>query len=272
MAINLAAKYSPVVDERFSLSSVTNIAFNSDYDWNGVDTVNVYSIDTAPMGNYTRTGLNRFGTPVELGDSVQTMQLTRDRAFSFTVDRGNNQEQMYVKAAGQALGRQIAEVVVPEVDTYRISILSANTGASVQTTATATNAYKLFLDGQETLGNAKVPVAGRIAYVSYAYYNLLKLDQSFVRSGDVSQGMLVNGIMGMVDNVPIIPVPDTLLPGKLQFLLLHPIAGVAPITLSEFRIHENPPGVSGWLVEGRVIYDTFVLDSKRNAIYLSESV
>lgn len=34
-----------------------------------------------------------------------------------------------------------------------------------------------------------------------------------------------------------------------------------------YRIHDDPPGISGWLVEGRTIYDCFVLNEKRNALY-----
>ena len=34
-----------------------------------------------------------------------------------------------------------------------------------------------------------------------------------------------------------------------------------------YRIHDDPPGISGWLVEGRCIYDAFVLNEKRHALY-----
>ena len=34
-----------------------------------------------------------------------------------------------------------------------------------------------------------------------------------------------------------------------------------------YRIHDDPPGISGWLIEGRTIYDAFVLNEKRNALY-----
>ena len=34
-----------------------------------------------------------------------------------------------------------------------------------------------------------------------------------------------------------------------------------------YRIHDDPPGISGWLVEGRTIYDAFVLNEKRYAVY-----
>jgi hypothetical protein len=34
------------------------------------------------------------------------------------------------------------------------------------------------------------------------------------------------------------------------------------------KVSENPPGINGWLVEGRVVYDAFVLESKKNGIYV----
>ena len=37
--------------------------------------------------------------------------------------------------------------------------------------------------------------------------------------------------------------------------------------LDEYKIHDNPPGISGWLVEGRVLYDCFVLNEKADAVY-----
>lgn len=115
MAVNLAEKYSSVVDERFSLGTVTNIAFNRDYDFVGVRTVNVYSIETSPMNDYSRTGSNRYGTPQELQDTTQELTLTQDRSFTFTIDRGNDIDQMNVKGVGRALRRQIDEVSLPRI-------------------------------------------------------------------------------------------------------------------------------------------------------------
>lgn len=90
MAQNLATKYSKKVDERFALQSLTEAAMNKDYDWDGVDTVKVYAVDTVPMGDYNRSGSSRYGAANDLGTSVQTMQLKKDRAFTFVIDRGNH--------------------------------------------------------------------------------------------------------------------------------------------------------------------------------------
>lgn len=39
----------------------------------------------------------------------------------------------------------------------------------------------------------------------------------------------------------------------------------------EYKIHIDPPGLSGNLVEGRVCYDAFVLENKKNGIYYQAS-
>ena len=51
------------------------------------------------------------------------------------------------------------------------------------------------------------------------------------------------------------------------FLLTYPSAATASKQLEEYKIHDDPPGISGWLVEGRFIYDCFVLNEKADAIY-----
>ena len=50
-------------------------------------------------------------------------------------------------------------------------------------------------------------------------------------------------------------------------MISHKSATVAPKKLEEYRTHQDPPGISGELVEGRICYDAFVLDNKAKAIY-----
>lgn len=146
MAVNYASKYSQNVDERFSTGSLTNGIVNGEFDWIGVSTVNVYSIPTSAMNDYSVSGTNRYGTPEELGNETQEMTLKQDRSFTFTIDRKNYDDTMMVMEAGKALRRQIDEVVIPEVDTYRISTLVAGAPvANVKTLATTKeNAYEEF--------------------------------------------------------------------------------------------------------------------------------
>lgn len=274
MAVNLAAKYSNKVDERFKLKSFTEAAVNQNYDWQGVDTVSVYSVPTVAMNNYTKSGTARYGAAAELDNTKQTMQLTRDRAFTFTIDRANYQDTQMVMEAGKSLARQIDEVVTPEIDTYRLAAMSA-AGVAAGNTATvaitSANAYSVLLNGGEALDEDKVPQGGRIAFVTPHYYNLLKLDSSFVKSTEIAQKMLINGQVGEVDGVKIVKVPSIYLPANTAFIITHQIATVAPKKLEDYKTHDNPPGINGWLVEGRLRYDAFVLENKKNAIYVHKT-
>lgn len=282
MAVNLATKFSPKVDEAFKRNALKTLVTNNDYDWDGVDTVKVYSLDPVPLSAYSRTAAsNRYGNPAELADNVQTMQIERDRGWTFVIDKLNKNQSQMVRDAGKACARQIALKVIPEVDTWTFYKLAANAGTKYTPASeiTAQTAYAELLKAQEVLGNNDVPDEGRVALVSYHFAGLLKQDPSFMRDCDTAQNMQIKGLLGMVDGVKIIRVPSSRMPKKVtgsgasatttyaDFILTHPIACVAPTVLSEYKIHTDAPGYSGWLCEGRVSYDAFVLNNKASAVY-----
>ena len=266
MAINYAQRYSDIVDEVFRLGALTNSIVNQQYSWVDVDTVKVYSIPTVSMTNYSLTGSARYGEAAELQNVIQTMTLQQDRSFTFTVDRKSVDDTMGVMAAAAALRRQIEVVCIPEIDAYRIAALVAGAGNSVATEATKNNAYEVFLAMQEQLDEDKAPVGGRVAMVTPAFYNKLKLDPSFLKNADLGQRMLLNGQVGEVDGVPIVKVPSSYFPAGVHALITNPICAPSPIKLQDFKIHDNPPGINGFLVEGRLRYDCFVLTNKADGI------
>ena len=269
MAINYAEKFSPIVDERFRLGALTNGLTNNEYDWLGVETVKVYSIPTAAMNNYTLSGSSRYGTPEELQNMVQELKVTQDRSFTFTIDRKSHDDTMMVMEAGRALRRQIDEIILPELDTYRIAALVAGCKAAHvhnSTDPSAANAYALFLAAQEDLDNAKVPQGGRFAIVSPAFLNFLKQNDCFIKESDMSQRIMINGIVGEVDGVYIIKVPSSYLPAGIHCIISNRMVMPAPVKLQDYKIHMDPPGINGWLVEGRLRYDAFILDEKADAI------
>lgn len=246
------------------------MALNNDYQFKGVKTVEVYSIPTVPLGDYTRTGDNRYGTPTDLGTQVQSLTITQDKAWTFIIDKGDKLQSQLVLDAGKALSRELREVVIPYYDTYIFKTLAkaaSDNGNTDATAATKSNAYELFLKAQEKLGDNCAPDAGRICFASYKFANLLKQDPAFMKYGNLSQEMVNKGIMGECDGVKIVKVPASRLPSGCSFILTHPIAATAPKQLDEYKIHDNPPGVSGFLVEGRMIFDCFVLNNKADAIY-----
>lgn len=271
MAINYASKYASKIDERFTKEAMSTGAINNDYEFVGVKTVNVYSVPTAQMHDYKRTGAGRYGEPEELENSVQELTMTQDRSFTFTIDRGNYNDTQMSNAAGAALQRQLREVVIPEIDTYRFEKICTNAGTTATGEITKENAYDAFLDGTTALVDNKVPISGAAAYVSSTFYKLIKLDPSFVKQGDLAQGITLKGQIGTVDGIPIIVLPKSYMPEGVEFFITNKIATTAPVKLSEYKIHDNPPGINGWLVEGRVYHDAFVLENKKKAIYVHKT-
>lgn len=267
MAINLASKYSAKVDERFKRDALANLVINHDYDFTGVKTVNVYSIDTAPLNDYQREGSNRYGTPNELGNSVQELTVKMDKGWTFVIDKGNKTQSMMVMDAGKAVSRQLDEVIVPAYDKHVFTTLAKEAGKTDATVITKSNAYESFLTAQEWAGDNNVPDSGRVCLCSYKYAGLLKQDAAFMRDCDVAQNMQIKGLLGEVDGTKLVRVPSSRLPEGCDFILTHPIACVAPKQLNEYKIHTDAPGISGWLCEGRILFDAFVLNNKKNAVY-----
>lgn len=275
MTINYASKFDTKVDERFAKEALSTGIINQDFDFTGVDTVKVYSIPTTAMNDYALTGNTRYGTAAELENNVQTLTLTKDRSFTFTIDKRSAQDTMGTLEAGKALARQLVEVVVPEVDKYRFAKVVAGAdadGGHVKTGAvTKNNAYEAVLDGQVKLTDAFVPEEGRKLHVSPEFYKLIKLDPSFVKNSDLGQEVAFKGQVGAIDGLPVILTPTSRLPENVAFIIAHPIATTSPVKLEDYKIHDNPPGINGYLVEGRIRYDAFVLDSKKKAIYVHKT-
>lgn len=267
MITNYATKYSKAIDEVFSVESKSERCVNKDYDFVGAKTVKVYSIATSEMNDYKRTGQNRYGDVKDLEMSDQEMTMTKDRSFTFAIDKMDEDETAGALAAGKALERQLRLKVIPEVDAYRYSVM-ASAAKTIKTEAlNEQNIYKALTKATETLDDAEVPEVGRFLVCNPEVYGLLKLSKDIVLDTEVGQEMRRKGIIGTIDDLEVIKVPSSRLPENTGFIVGHNIATTAPVKLAEYKINTDPQGISGSLVEGRIYYDAFVLENKKAALY-----
>lgn len=273
MAIELATKFQPHTDEQFKAESKKSLLTNTDYDWTGAHTIKVYKVSTSGMNDYNRKGENngnwsRYGAVAGLDATTEEMTLKKDRSFTFAIDKLDSDETQQQLAAASALARQNREVVIPEVDAYTYGVMAANAGHKPDELAlTVDNLYEQILTGSQALDDAEVPETGRVLVVIPAIYNLMKKCKEIVMETNVGNELRLQGVIGILDGMNVQKIPANRLPNGFGFMIAHPVATVAPVKLEDYTVHENPPGISGSLVEGRIVYDAFVLDNKAKAIY-----
>lgn len=273
MAIELTTKFQPYTDEQFSAESKKHLLTNQDFNWTGAHTIKVYKVTTSEMNDYDRNGANegnwsRYGAVKDLDATTEEFTLKKDRSFTFAIDKLDNDETQQQLQAASALARQNREVVIPEVDAYTYGVMAQNAGtAPAAVELTTTNLYSEILKGSLALDDANVPETARVLVVTPAVYNIMKQCKDIVMETNVGNELRLQGVIGILDGMNVQKIPASRLPDKFGFMIAHPSATVAPVKLEDYTIHENPPGISGSLVEGRICYDAFVLDNKKKAIY-----
>jgi hypothetical protein len=272
MSVELVTKFAPYTDEMFATESKASLLTNKDFDFDGAHTVNVYKITTAAMNNYGRSGpaqgnWSRYGPVQGLDAETEAFTLSKDRSFTFAIDRLDADETAGQLAAASALARQLRQVVIPEVDTYVLGKIIAGAGITPTAAAlTAANIYDKIIAGTLALDNAEVPEVGRVLVLTAAIWALLKKSAD-VNTGDLATELKRKGVVGQLDGMDVLKVPAGRVPATFGFMIAHPVATVAPTKLESYKTHEDPPGISGSLVEGRIAYDAFVLENKAEAIY-----
>lgn len=278
MAIDLVTKFQPYVDEKFTTESKKTLLTNNDFEWTGAHTIKVYKITTGQMNDYDRSGSgtgqtgSRYGAIGSLDATTEEFTLKKDRSFTFAIDKLDSDETSQQLAGATALSRQQREVIIPEVDSYLYAVMTQGAGTKpTAITLTPENIYDEITKATNALDNAEVPETARCLVVTPDIYRIMKKCKDIILNTDVSAEMRLQGVIGNLDGLTVIKVPAVRLPKNFGFMVVHPCATVAPTKLEDYKVHQDPPGISGDLVEGRIVYDAFILENKTKAIYYQEN-
>ena len=274
MATNYTAKYSEKIAERFKLGSVTDSACGHDYSFVGAKTVKVYSVDTVTLNDFQRDAAsNRFGAVANLGDTVQEMTMSQDKAFTFAIDAGDMSDQAIQKSAGKALRREIDEVVTPTMDKYRLNAWATHAGLTHEVTAAPNKStiVEAILDANAKMTEALVPVEGRTLFIPISMYKLLKQNPDFISVEALGRRALAKGEVGEVDGCMVKPIPTSWMPSDVYFMIKYRNCTADPVKLQQYDVLEKVQGFSGPVVQGRVYYDAFVLEARKSGIVVCKN-
>lgn len=299
--INLATKYSKKIADRFYTDSVILGKTSNEYDWDGSETIKVWTINTYAPTDYGKpandnaiTGAHaRYGSTYEVADTVQTMTLTQDKAVSLSVDKGNNTEQMLIKNSGIVMARELREQFVPMFDKYALArwsgmVSSAPSwaslvGSSVDGTLAKNNIVEKISDGITAIRNEGTNVDDAFCYIGETNFGKLLLSPEFLNIDKLGERNLERGAMGKVRGLQVVPVPDSYLKanagavvnnpnltGDINFMIVKKSVVLCPTKIKDAKVHSDPVGISGALLEVRWLFDAFALDVKAKGIYVSK--
>ena len=279
MGHELQTRYSGMVDEKLRATLVTkdNLIFNTRYEGNpkaGMvkvpvrDTeVEVKKYDKVKGVDITESTTSYFDLPIDNDEAVNELV---DGYDASAVPDGIVAER--IDSAGYSLGLSI--------DAKSIKALETTAGvtiASSKTAVTETTAYKQVLAAKRAQSRTGVPHSGRWLIASPEFMEMLLQDDHFVRQGDLSQQLVMQGAVGKIAGYTVFESNNTmfedteLVSGKkttTEFICGHPNwchrvqEWSVPVELKP--LSNNYIGASA--VQGRKVYGIGI--SKPETVYV----
>ena len=279
MAHELQERYSGMVDEKLRATLVTkdNLIFNTRYEGNpkaGMvkvpvrDTeVEVKKYDKVKGVDITESTTSYFDLPIDNDEAVNELV---DGYDASAVPDGIVAER--IDSAGYSLGLSI--------DAKSIKALETTAGvtiASSKAAVTETTAYKQVLAAKRAQSRTGVPHSGRWLIASPEFMEMLLQDDHFVRQGDLSQQLVMQGAVGKIAGYTVFESNNTmfedteLVSGKkttTEFICGHPNwchrvqEWSVPVELKP--LSNNYIGASA--VQGRKVYGIGI--SKPQTVYV----
>lgn len=282
MAHELQTRYSNLVDEKLRSTLVTkdNLIFNSRYEGDpkaGMvkvpvrDTeVEVKKYDKAKGVDITESTTSYFDLVIDNDEAVNELV---DGYDASAVPDGIVAER--IDSAGYSLGLSM--------DAKSIKALETTTGVTIaasKTAVTESTAYKQVLTAKRIQSRAGVPHDGRWLIASPEFMEMLLQDDHFIRQGDLSQELVMQGAVGKIAGYTVFESNNTMFenteiaPGKkttTEFICGHPNwchrvqEWSVPVELKP--LSNNYIGASA--VQGRKVYGIGI--SKPKTVYVKRS-
>lgn len=286
----LVTKFLPFIDQMYkegSKSAILDTA-NQFVRFDGANAVKIFNLSALGMGDYSRNG---GFVPGDLTGTWQQYTLNTDRGRSYQLDVLDNDEELGM-AMGNLLSIVEREHIIPEVDAFRFAQYATNAYSGNKATETLSSGAGVIasIDGATVaLDNAEVPYEGRILFVSPKVYNLLKGGITrMVMNGDPN----VNNVIEMYNDMRVIRVPQSRFytaitlaqpsdnddnggytpnGSGINYMIVHPSAALQVMKHYVARVFspQQNQQADAWLVQPRFAHGAWVLEHKKNGIYVS---
>lgn len=300
--LNYATQYQRALEQAFPyalyfgrLYSTPN---NGRFRWVNSKTIEIPSISTSGRTNADRDSISTAQR--NYNNAWETKTLVNERKWSTLVHPKDIDQTNLATSITNITQVFNEEHKFPEMDAYCISKIYADWTTSISASAghagyvgktadttplTVENILSVFDSLMLKMDNARVPVTGRVLYVTNEIKTMLKNAQGLTRTFDVQSGgdMIERGV-NRLDEVEIIGVPSELMKtvydfsdpngwavdptaSQINMCLILPTAVITPVSYTFSKL-DAPSALS----EGKYYYyeesfeDVFILNKKADAI------
>ncbi len=287
--LNYAKVYSDALAQAFPYELCFGALYatenNGRYRFRGGKTIEIPVITTGGRVDASRDTVDEPSRNYE--NAWETKELTRQRKWSTLIHPQDIDQTDYAATIANITSVFNQEHKFPEMDAYTVSKLYADWTAQNKTALriglTAENVLEVFDTLMADMTEARVPVNGRILYVTPSVMKLLKSSSAMNRCFDVkSSGGEINRTVTMLDCVSVVEVPSALMMTDFDFsngwqnkasadmiemLLVHPQSVITPVSY-EFACLDEPSAATG----GKYVYyeesfeDVFLLDRRADGV------
>ena len=267
MAINLTAKYASAIQKLYTHSSFLRPHCKANVEMTGAKSCRVYMLKTNPVVDYNRSGTSRYGELKDVQDIVNEYIMTQDKAFNGVVDKGDESEQAISNKSALWLRQEIAEQCVPTGDKYGFAQLAKLGHINGVTAEPAKSTIvSMVYDAATHMDENLVPESGRVLFIRAKDKSKIVLSDEWSGLDSLAGKQLPTGVVGQIAGFTVVTVPSNMFPADVYMIAMHTSAVAFPYRINDTKIHNDPVGVSGAVIEGRQTYDLFVLASKAEAV------
>ena len=258
---------------------------NGRYRFKGGKTIEIPVINTTGRVNSDRDTVDALTRNYE--NSWESKELTNQRKWSTLIHPADVDQTDYAATISKITSVFNNEHKFPEMDAYTVSKIYSDFvklgKSATNVSLTEENVLSVFDDLMADMTEKRVPVCGRILYVTPSVMKLLKSSSAVGRSLNVkTEGGEINRCVTMLDGVSVVEVPASLMKTSYDFtngwteesgasqidmLLIHPESVITPVSY-EFACIDEPSAATG----GKYAYyeesfeDVFILNRRADGI------
>lgn len=286
--LNYAKAYSEALAQAYpyalNFGALYATPNNGRYRFRGGKTIELPVITTSGRVASSRDTIADISRNYE--NAWETKNLSHERKWSTLIHPQDVDQTDYAATISNITSVFNNEHKFPEMDAYTVSKIYADWmeigKEPLSVNLTAENVLSTFDAMMADMTEKRVPVSGRILYVTPDVMKLLKTSTAINRSLDVCSGGEINRTVTMLDGVSVVEVPTVLMKTaydfsdgwkpeeeahQIQMFLIHPESVITPVSY-EFSCLDEPSAATG----GKYVYyeesfeDVFLLNQRADGV------